>query len=221
MLNSTGNGLTILITTQYSLDCEWLSFAAWYSITHLLPDAEVVILCKRTEAELLYLYQWAYRLRIKFYQFKGIKTDSDDQDRSYYISKAIQKNLVNFPLLVVNSDIMAIREFSRTTLKAFNETKLALNKSIWYFREAADSILSDEILIPELCSDVTTNDITSFIHLSEKCGNFYRKDATPASSGHWSFAIMPYYAPAVMSINEKKVFDLWARMSDIFSVLNQ
>lgn len=221
MFSSTGKGLSILVYTDHQLGCEWMSFATWYSIVHILPDANVLVMCKRNKEEFWHLYQWAYKLRIKFCQFSAPKDGDDFTNKMYAVRVAKARKMFDGPLLVVDPDILAVRELTYTALEELEKSGDRLfSPKIWFIKHS-ETLPDNSYAMPGFCSEVTTNEITSFVYLKEKCGGFTKKEANPRSAAHWSFSIMPYYKSNIMSVNESKVFDLWEQMTPTFTALNR
>lgn len=67
-VESTGDGLIIIISCQHIPSHDWMSFAAWYSIRKNLPDANVVIICERGMA-LRPMFTWTYKCNVPVVQY--------------------------------------------------------------------------------------------------------------------------------------------------------
>src|SRR4051812_31758786 len=119
MITSTGDNLTILICTDYSISFNWMSFAAWYSVMKVLPDAKVHILCTRNKNEFHQLYLWPYKVGVEFFMHNGFNI----YDGLRYINKlkciyhAVKEKFVEGPCIVLDADMMAVRELSSKTLE--------------------------------------------------------------------------------------------------------
>lgn len=64
-MENTGDGLSIVVECQYLKHHHWMAYASWYSLKKNLPDAHIIIYCKREKGHDP-LFQWAVKLRIPF-----------------------------------------------------------------------------------------------------------------------------------------------------------
>lgn len=133
MITPTGEGLTVLITTDYTIPFNWMSFASWYSVMKTLPDAKVHILCARNKNEFHQLYLWPYKVGAEFFMHRGFK----NYNHLRYLNKlkslyhAVKEKFIDGPCLVLDADMMALRELSTTTLEVLNseDVEFATNKA--------------------------------------------------------------------------------------------
>ena len=70
MINSLGEGLSIVIDCEYIPLHNWMAFASWYSISKNLPDAKVTIACKRT-MPIQEVFVWPKKCNINFFMHNG------------------------------------------------------------------------------------------------------------------------------------------------------
>lgn len=69
-ISLSGKGLGVIVLCE-QLPCHhWMSFSAWYSITKNLPDATVVLGCKRGDVK-MNLFSWVYPCRAKLFYYSG------------------------------------------------------------------------------------------------------------------------------------------------------
>ena len=61
MVGEFGKGLRLIINTESIPKHDWMSYASWYSINKNLPDAEVLLLCRRGEM----VFGWPYKCGVK------------------------------------------------------------------------------------------------------------------------------------------------------------
>lgn len=101
-ISSTGDGLNILISCDYLLHHNWMSFLAWYSISKNLPDAKVYVATPRKIMN-SDLFSWTYRCKIPLIFHREATQEEQVQ---IILNHGIQK-----PLLIVPPDCMCIRDF--------------------------------------------------------------------------------------------------------------
>ena len=70
-VDSIGNGLEILIKSEYTPFNGWMALSSWYSISKNLPDAKVVVACKRKSLS-AYCFGWAYKLKVKMVFYNDV-----------------------------------------------------------------------------------------------------------------------------------------------------
>lgn len=90
---TTGDGLNIFIACDHVPHHNWMSFACWYSLNKMLPDAQIALGCTKNNM-MINLFSWARTLKIKIHYHQ-------------------EKDLTNFmpsPLLIVDADMMMINE---------------------------------------------------------------------------------------------------------------
>lgn len=256
-ITESGENLSILICTDYQFIYHWMSFAAWYSISKNLPDAKIAVVCSRYPIN-LNLYSWVYKTNTKFFCYPdvGRKNALPYLNKLYGVYIALKEGLVTQPLLVIDADMMALRGFSRETLKILNNCSFASNKSsmlppvgpIWYFNvnksleivsqvinkvkefssyannQHLDLLALSQVLtgkeIEDLGNEAYEENITTFTHYKDHCGNFYRKNYEKG-------VIYPPFAEGYalrtndMTVNERKVYALWSQMWLAYDALNK
>jgi hypothetical protein len=124
-IDSTGEGLNILIACDYLSHHDWMSFFCWYSISKNLPDAKVFVTCNR-KIKYEDLFVWPRKCNIPFHFNK--ETDINGQ-----IKHALD-SFASKPLLVVPPDCVCIRDF--------NEAGFSL-ESLSEINKLDDSLLCD------------------------------------------------------------------------------
>ena len=156
MIDYTGTNLGVIIECDFTILDHWMSFASWYSFYKTLPDAQVALACKRG-INSYRLYNWAYRLGAKCFQY------SQDYDENQLI-KNVEK------LLILKPSIMAIRpceehtvfgplsvkDFELSTLVDFSEGCGSFVVADWIdnvdgpFRSALTRFATNELTANEL-----------------------------------------------------------------------
>ena len=134
-----GDRLNILVTCDYSLHHDWMSFAAWYSIYKHMPDAKVAMLCARDLKDGYASYDWPYRCDIHFFQHENVgkHTKCMHLNKLYGTYVALKEEIVKQPLLVVDADVVALASLTPSVLERMNdpEVKFAVSGPVWYFNE--------------------------------------------------------------------------------------
>lgn len=95
MISPIGQGLNILISCNYSLEHNWMSYLCWYSIKKTLSDAKVYIYSKRENITGC-LFLWTKKVNVPF------KTYSGDLKKESF--------------LIVPPHVMAIRDFEEANI---------------------------------------------------------------------------------------------------------
>jgi hypothetical protein len=120
-IDSTGDGLNILIACDSLLHHNWMSFFCWYSISKNLPDAKVFLTCNR-KIKYEDLFVWTRKCNVPFCYNK--ESDLDGQ-----IKYALD-SFVSRPLLVVPPDCVCVRDFNEAgfSLEGLTEINKLDNK---------------------------------------------------------------------------------------------
>jgi hypothetical protein len=251
-VSNTGKNLSVLICTDYTFIYNWMSFAAWYSVSKNLPDAKIAVVSSRNNMN-LQLYKWANKVDVKFFLHKnvGLPNNIPYLNKIYGTYVAVKESLVDQPLLVLDSDMMCLRNLSNDNLEKLNSSSFATNHdgSMWYFNNHYLEKFSDAIhKVKELNGKSLCNDHLDFDALKEVfgeplvvddlCNEVYEPNVT--SFTHYrqkcgNFFRKEYekglaYPPFVdqqalrtidMTANERKVFSLWSQMHMSFEALSK
>lgn len=199
MITNTGKGLNILISCDYATHHSWMSFFAWYSFYRNLPEAKISIACNRLAMK-YQLFDWTKRCDVPF---ALLKPDSSLNHLRYFI----EKNMTSFPVLILSSDIVAVRE-----LKDFSifEESFADKKAI-FMTEMIEPISSHD---KSLVFDVKGQDFETFVTYENGWGKFVmsswiNKDMHP-------FTPLRKYHDVGMSTNELRLSKLWEDFIPLF-----
>lgn len=242
--------LNVLICSDYSFIFNWMSFAAWYSIRKNLPTADVALLSARSGFN-MQLYNWANKASVKFFLHRDIgkKNGLPYLNKIFSTYIAVKEGLVKQPFIVIDADMMALRGLSDSVINSLANCKFATNKSpmgpIWYFNDqplekftevinrikviqktdhldwaALLEVFGEPVVVDGLGNEVYEESLATFTHYKEKCGNFRRKDyekgvVSPPFKDQMTLRTLE------MSINERKVFNLWAQMWTAFEALSK
>ncbi len=127
-LDASGNGLSVLITTAYKHHFNWMAYASWYSVYKNLPNAKVTITCGRAPRIENYFYHWVYKcndIRYNLHKNVGDKMGVPYLNKLYGVWVALKEGLVKQPLIVLDADMMAMRDFSPATVAELNGAEFA------------------------------------------------------------------------------------------------
>jgi hypothetical protein len=78
----------------------------------------------------------------------------------------------------------------------------------------------DPVVIEDLCNEVHEPNATVFTHYPQKCGNFFRKEYEKGLA-YPPFTDQLTLRTIDMTVNERKVFSLWAQMHMTFEALSK
>lgn len=180
MISCTGNGLNILIASTPSMENEWMSFACWFSVHRLLPEADISIYTPKICDESRAYFRWTSRAKIKQYRHNPIKE-------------------LTKPLLVLPSNVVAVRKLPELP----TTSGVSKDKSV-YFLNTTDSC---ETIIENLCCPCLSDEIAAFTQIKEKCGPYDKniwKGAAPFVK-HPRRSELTYNEHAVLSLWEKMI----------------
>lgn len=197
MISSIGDNLNILISCNYTVHDNWMSFLCWYSLTKNLPQAKVMIACNRTmnnsNSE---LFGWTRKCNVRFELHKS--TDQESQ-----IALVLQKKIVIAPLLVLRPDVVAIRDFEEI---GFDTTVL-------------DGKVLKVIDLPEIYCEAMNEKPCVFVTYSNGWGNF--ATSSWIHKGGCPFTSENRYEHGNMTTNETRIGRLWNAVSPLFQTVSR
>lgn len=240
MVLSTGNGLGVLITCDYTRYHNWMSFATWYSVYQNMPDATIALLSSRRLSEGVVNFNWAYNCDIKFFQHEnlGDKIGCDFLNKLYGIYVALKEGIIQQPFIVLDPTMVSVSELSVEHLDLFNsDLKFGYQDGILYFnglelkdfencireyRKEYDlmnlltKILGKPEILEGICCDCKLPEMSLFSHYENGCGRFQllewmrKTDLAP-------FAYVRQLSKKVsMTPNEIKILRTWAKAEVLF-----
>lgn len=143
-LDTSGRGLSILITSDYKHMYNWMAFASWYSIYKNLPEAKITIVSGRASKIDHYLYHWVYKCAdLRYHLHKNISEKFPYLNKIYGTYMALKKGLIKEPFIVIDADTMAVSDLLPSTIKLLKDVGFATSPyylnvgPIWYFRTNA------------------------------------------------------------------------------------
>lgn len=249
LITKSGGNLSVLICSDYNFIFNWMSFSAWYSIRRNLPDAEIAVTISRNFSN-VQLYNWAYRSGVKFFLHKNVgKENLLYLNKIYGVYVALKEKLINPPFLVVDADMMSVKNLSEHSLKILNKSEFATNRNgtIWYFADnylekiagsinkmssinhvdlkhldlfSLKEVFGEPHIIEDLGNEAYESDLGTFAHYKDRCGNFFRKEFEKGFV-HPPFRDQSALRTNNMTLAETKIFNLWLQMWTTFEVLSK
>lgn len=95
MISELGQNLNFIIKVDYNNIDNWKSFALWYSISKLAPDAVVSIKCINYNSFTEGLFAWTKKLGIKIY-YKDINIKGIDLITNYIMVREFTNEDLNY-----------------------------------------------------------------------------------------------------------------------------
>jgi hypothetical protein len=198
MITNTGKNLSILIVCDYIPCHHWMSFLAWYSFYRNIPEARVAVACNRLLMK-HQLFDWTKRCNVPFVLRKS---DTNLSHAKYFIEKGI----LSFPLLVLSSDVVAVRELDNVSI--FDES--FYSPKAMFLTEMSEPVENSKSLV----FDVKRKDFQTFVTYENGWGKF----VTSSWINKEIHPITPLwkYEDDEMSANERRLAELWKDFTPLF-----
>jgi len=220
MITETGNNLSVVIVTEVGKD--WQTYATWYSFHKNLPQANVSIVAHRNSTTPFQMFQFARRLRLPLVFDRAMShvvlVNLLDATRT-----AVKAFAMRDRILVVEPLTMAIDPLSPDLLEMLNEDNTLLEaEGVLYMHDAdIDELLNATMLYEQspfehqpLCVEAKeTEDLTSLVSYRKGCGKWID------TSKGCPFSNAAGLATATMTVNEKRIIELWKKMCSLYSTL--
>ena len=191
-ISLTGKNLNILISCDYTIIHNWMTFFCWYCLEKNLPDAKVFIVCNRTPLN-SFLFAWTKRCKVPFEIVKKSSIES-------HVELA-KKRGYEGSLLVISPDMAAIRDFGESD---FDQNSLY-----------GKTYFADE----NLCCDAKEEKPCVFARYSKGWGKFVTSSWINKSSS--PFTKENRYALGDMTVNEVRIGRLWNLVSHLFQTVSR
>jgi len=200
MITHTGKSLSILITCDYTPCHHWMSCLAWYSFYKNIPEAKVAIACNRQLMK-YQIFDWPKRCDVPFVLRK-------EDSRLGHAKYFIEKNILSFPLLVIDPDIVAVRQLESISL--FDTESVATKKAL-FLKEMEEPNFSDT---KEFIFDAKGNNFETFITYENGWGKF----VTSSWINKEIHPITPLWKheDSEMTANEIRLAELWKDFTPLF-----
>lgn len=221
MITETGDGLSVLIVTETGQD--WQTFATWYSIFKNLPLAKVAITSARNDQTPFQYFQWCKRLSVPVLRHAQFDPKDKISTQLDAINKALTQKIVTSPVLVLPPLVMAVDVFDQKLLTLLNQERQIIDNDVWFLKEPNMDALMNAYLIDgkfdvvkenSLCVEAKdTEEIHPVVSYRKGCGKWIDTlKGCPFSNANGLMT-------ASMTSNENRVFDLWKRMCNLYSVV--
>jgi hypothetical protein len=204
---STGDGVSVLICCDYTPQHHWMSFAAWYSVYQNMPDAEVGILCNRTEMGRK-CFHWTPRCNVKFDLHKPLPSWMDQ------IKYALSSGFLKPPIIALKPHVMAVKPFSDEWREYFSINIHASDLVI----VNTDSFITDFVPL-DICLKAKDETPATFVTYQEGWGKFVA--AKWIDKAACPFLKTSFFKKGELTINEKKIGELWERMGRIYQAVSR
>lgn len=178
----------------------WMSFLAWYSFYRNLPEAKVAVACNRLLMK-HQLFDWTKRCNVPF----ALRKVDTPLSHAKYL---IEKNILSFPLLIFQPDVVALREIQNPSL--FEGDSFSTHKAT-FLTEVIDPAEKPSI---SLVFDVKGQDFETFMTYENGWGKFVtstwiNKEIHPITP-LWK------YEDVNMTANERRLAELWKDFTPLF-----
>lgn len=111
-ISKLGRGLTVLISCEATGADNFLAFASWYSLTKNLPDAQIVIACRRPLHPSMDVFPWVYRLQVPFF---------------YHQKDCPDIKVGDSPILMIPADTMCLQPLDDDLLMRLSRSDLIVD----------------------------------------------------------------------------------------------
>lgn len=221
MITETGNGLSVLITTETGQD--WQAFGTWYSIYKNLPDAKIAISIARNEETPFQYFQWTKRINIPVIRHNMFDTENPIASRLDVIGKAISLKMIESPILAIKPLVMAIDVLDQNLLEKLNSDSNIFDNDVWFLKQPNISDMMNTFLLKQipietqeksLCEEAKeSQNVRSLVSYKKGCGKWIDKlKGCPFSNANGLMI-------ADMTSCENRIIDLWKRMCTLYSVV--
>lgn len=221
MITETGNGLSVLITTETGQD--WQAFGTWYSIYKNLPDAKIAISIARNEETPFQYFQWTKRINIPVIRHNMFDTENPIASRLDVIGKAISLKMIESPILAIKPLVMAIDVLDQNLLEKLNSGSNIFDNDVWFLKQPNISDMMNAFLLEQipietqeksLCEEAKeSQNVRSLVSYKKGCGKWIDKlKGCPFSNANGLMI-------ADMTSCENRIIDLWKRMCTLYSVV--
>lgn len=200
MITDTGEGLGILITSEYNIHHDWMAFASWYSIRERLPDAKVAIVAARSRDLGHSCFNWCHKCNVNFLAHSNVGRihGNVSLNKIYSAYVAVKEGLVPKSFIVLDYDMMAVRSFSDSCLDIFNDESIqfASNECSWFEEEKIGNMLQVGPIwfFRNPTKDKFTDILNTFMILAKEHGSYQHLDMFAISEAvckNSDYALLP------------------------------
>ena len=190
-ISATGDGLNILISCDYLLHHNWMSYFCWYSLQKNLPDAKVFVASPRKIMN-ANLFDWARKCKVPLILHKELDLNGQIE---IVLSKGAQQ-----PLLVVSPENVCVRDFDEASF-------------------SPEGIVGVKILDEELSCDCKEDRFCVFVTYSKGWGKFVT--GTWINKTSCPFFFGSRYAQGGLNANEVRIDHLWTAATPLFQTISR
>lgn len=205
MISETGDNLNIVLIVDYLPHHHWMAFLSWYSFNKILPDAKFFVICNRSLMS-VGLFEWAKSCDLFFTILKKNSVEN-------HVKYLLDKQLLNYPILTITPEILALRELDENYIKFFDAPRL-ISKKIQIINQL-DSYGTEE----NLYVDAKENKICPFVSYENGWGKFCLLEWE--NKNKYPFSPFLKYLRGDVSINEIRINELWNSVTPLFLTLNR
>ena len=232
MISDTGENLSVLVVSEASVPNEWMSYAAWYSLLKNAPDAKTSISCQRTDKRMHQLMNWANRLKINYEYHNKFSKENVVINKFHSIVCALNRGFIKLPFLVIDPDIILIRELQLGVLNEKKKLIRSVGDKAWFFSDfspkdfenifdlyaVGKTDLLEDYDIEERLVIGTRDNAGFFVSVEDGVGRFNTRTWIDKNKGCPFGKAFRFYKDE-MSVNEKKVLELWGQMAPLFGTV--
>lgn len=195
MISSLGNGLTVVIQSEYVPHHDWMSFLTYWSITKTLPDSKVACLCVREKMN-MDIFNWPRKCKVPF----AYHSPMSKEDLKEFVRKNPKVEKTE-SFLFVSPEIIFLRDFEEAQ----------------YSREKINGFVSISEL-DGIISAAKSENYTVCCDYSEGWGKF-------VASKWINKTIVPFsridFSCMGMTVNENRIARIWKSASKIYPSLSR
>jgi hypothetical protein len=192
MVNELGDGLTVIIDAQQSWLDDWMSFAAWYSFSKIIPDA-IVAVSTTAKIKDCQLFSWAKQLNVRV-------TYTEHKDWRLKAAETFARLQCSGPLLVATPDVMAIRDLDDDAVEILNSTLL-------------------QNVAERLALSAKDDSLPCFISYRDGWGKFVVSDWINKKEVPFSYVGM--FGTETPNANEVKIARMWRQLGPIYTAVSR
>lgn len=187
--------LQIVISCDYTVCDNWMSFLCWYSISKNLPNVNVLVACNRTSMR-SNLFGWAKKCNVPFIIHQKLPEDMQ-------ISLLQQRKLIGDTVLFVHPATVAIRDFEEGE----------------YDPKTLDGHIVYIDNLPGICCEAKDDKPFVFATYFNGWGKFVTSDWINRLS--CPFASDNRYLQGSMTVNEARIGQLWKAVTPLFQTVSR
>jgi hypothetical protein len=192
MVNELGDGLQVVIDAQQSWLDDWMSFAAWYSFSKIIPDANIAVVVTAKSKDRQH-FSWARQLNVPV-------AYSQHDDWRLKAAEMLGRFGRSGPLLVAKPDVLAIRELDDEAVEILNSSPL-------------------QNVSEKLAVEAKSEGLPCFVSCANGWGKFVVADWI--NSDEVPFAYVGRFSTGLPNANEVRIAKLWRQAGPIYTAVSR